>query len=40
MARPLSNTITESPEELEHRLQPKTDGRQQERLQMRYWLKH
>jgi len=35
MARPLSSTITESHEELEHRLQPETDGRQQ----MRYWLK-
>ena len=39
MARPLTITITESREELEHRLQHETDARQQERLQMLYWLK-
>ena len=39
MARPLNITITESREELERRLQHETDARQQERLQMLYWLK-
>jgi IS30 family transposase len=39
MARPLSITITESREELEQRLQHETEARQQERLQMLYWLK-
>lgn len=39
MARPLTITITESREELEQRLQHETDARQQERLQMLYWLK-
>lgn len=40
MARPLNITITESREELEQRLRHETDARQQERLQMLYWLKH
>jgi transposase len=35
----LSITIAESREELEQRLQHETDARQQERLQMLYWLK-
>ncbi|WNC85996.1 helix-turn-helix domain-containing protein [Thermosynechococcus sp. QKsg1] len=39
MARPLVLTITESSEELQRRLQHETDARQQERLQMLYWLK-
>jgi len=39
MARPLNITITESREELERRLQHETEARQQERLQMLYWLK-
>ena len=39
MARPLNITITENREELERRLQHETDARQQERLQMLYWLK-
>ncbi|QSF48233.1 DUF4351 domain-containing protein [Thermosynechococcus sp. GLH187] len=39
MARLLVLTITESSEELQRRLQHETDARQQERLQMLYWLK-
>ncbi|WNC30688.1 helix-turn-helix domain-containing protein [Thermosynechococcus sp. PKX82] len=39
MARPLVLTITESSEELQRRLQHETNARQQERLQMLYWLK-
>lgn len=39
MARPLLITIAESREKLEQRLQHETDARQQERLQMLYWLK-
>lgn len=39
MARPLTITIMESREELEQRLRHETDARQQERLQMLYWLK-
>jgi transposase len=39
MARPLIITIAESREELEQRLQHETNARQQERLQMLYWLK-